>query len=467
MDCSATSALKAQKVTEWAFPRETEGIVKTWLLSFSLLIHCDLTESREIFHLYSIRCTRSSFCMHANNFHSWSFFGIFSMYKQLAKSGACAAYWHPNSYCHSLHFEFLPDISKRLHMPNSPNAANAMTDPATCHANFLLWNSPKHSSNYVELTVTHGSMLISNFAASNHFTMFKSNITLYHFVSLSWEIPESPNWVVGPARGLAKEAAPQLAKITKKKKDVYKFRRFLWPLRHATKNDNILALVIWFRPPAQRPADNRGLVCTPQPTSELNHSQLCMFQEKPATSATLQESPKCGTLSIPLPESALIHTVQHSSICHANDSSEATGFFIWFFINGHRSNAVEWKSLLAKTPRQLVKQGASTVLLLGQRGGTQWSVDVLQPSNCWCLLKRCNYTAKDDENSYYQSLLHLVTCSYLFWTFVDGWSENLGLIHTSSTLRYRINQCEDPLSSLQGNARPLGIRPQAMPQRHW
>lgn len=218
MDCSATSALKAQKVTEWAFPRETEGIVKTWLLSFSLLIHCDLTESREIFHLYSIRCTRSSFCMHANNFHSWSFFGIFSMYKQLAKSGACAAYWHPNSYCHSLHFEFLPDISKRLHMPNSPNAANAMTDPATCHANFLLWNSPKHSSNYVELTVTHGSMLISNFAASNHFTMFKSNITLYHFVSLSWEIPESPNWVVGPARGLAKEAAPQLAKITKKKK---------------------------------------------------------------------------------------------------------------------------------------------------------------------------------------------------------------------------------------------------------
>ena len=218
MDCSATSALKAQKVTEWAFPRETEGIVKTWLLSFSLLIHCDLTESREIFHLYSIRCTRSSFCMHANNFHSWSFFGIFSMYKQLAKSGACAAYWHPNSYCHSLHFEFLPDISKRLHMPNSPNAANAMTDPATCHANFLLWNSPKHSSNYVELTVTHGNMLISNFAAaSNHFTMFKSNITLYHFVSLSWEIPESPNWVVGPARGLAKEAAPQLAKITKKK----------------------------------------------------------------------------------------------------------------------------------------------------------------------------------------------------------------------------------------------------------
>lgn len=142
------------------------------------------------------------------------------------KIKACAAYWHPNSYCHSLHFEFLPNISKRLHMPNSPNAANAMTDPATCHANFLLWNSPKHSSNYVELTVTHGNMLISNFAAaSNHFNMFKSNITLYHFVSLS-------NWVAGPARGLAKEAAP-LAK-SEKKKDVYKFRRFLWPLRHAT-----------------------------------------------------------------------------------------------------------------------------------------------------------------------------------------------------------------------------------------
>lgn len=31
MDGSATGALEAQKVTEWAFPRETEGIVKAWL----------------------------------------------------------------------------------------------------------------------------------------------------------------------------------------------------------------------------------------------------------------------------------------------------------------------------------------------------------------------------------------------------------------------------------------------------
>ncbi len=185
-------------------------------------------------------------------------------------------------------------------MPNSPNAAKAMTDPATCHAhlNFLLWDSPIHSSTMLNSTATHGKMLITGLAAgSNHFKMFKSNITLYHFVSRSWQIPESPNWVAGPAPGCAEEAAPQLAKSEKRCVQIW---RFLRPLRHATNDDNVprecysscdfadfLSMSLpWSSDFGHQPRDPlttggwSALHSQPLYLWELNHSQVCMSCSK-------------------------------------------------------------------------------------------------------------------------------------------------------------------------------------------
>ena len=294
-------------------------------------------------------------------------------------------------------------------MPNSPNAANAMTDPATCHANFLLWNSPKHSSNYVELTVTHGNMLISNFAAaSNHFKMFKSNITLYHFVSLS-------NWVVGPARGLAKEAAPQLAKITKKKM--------------CTNSDDSCNLcgiqritttsLPWSSDFGHQPRD---LLTTggwsalhSQPRNSI--TRRCACSKKTGNVCNITGISKMrNPVKTPLPESA--ENTAFINLPCPMIRLKQLGFLYGFSSTGTGPTPLNGNLFLAKTPRQLVKQGASTIEGWDKVGHLMCSSH--QIANCWCNSLPGPTTLKRLSSILViQSWKHLVTCSYFLWIFVD------------------------------------------------